>query len=131
MIRTYSDRTLGAFYYYSCASGKLTKLSDVSPWLKKEEMAAVKPITYTSRDGMTIHGYLTLPVGRKGEKLPVVVLPHGGPWARDYWRFFMYTLYYFNVCSHFCITYFVELATGFTFQAACFLTLEVSIGPVS
>jgi len=87
IIRTYSDRTLGAFYYYSCASGKLTKLSDVSPWLKKEEMAAVKPITYTSRDGMTIHGYLTLPVGRKAEKLPVVVLPHGGPWARDYWRF--------------------------------------------
>jgi len=47
----------------------------------------MKPISYTSRDGLTIHGYLTLPRGIKAEKLPVVVNPHGGPWARDYWGF--------------------------------------------
>jgi dipeptidyl aminopeptidase/acylaminoacyl peptidase len=50
-------------------------------------MAAMKPITYTSRDGFTIHGYLTLPKGIKAEKLPVVVNPHGGPWARDGWYY--------------------------------------------
>jgi dipeptidyl aminopeptidase/acylaminoacyl peptidase len=50
-------------------------------------MAYTKPISYTSRDGLTIHGYLTLPKGIKVEKLPVVVNPHGGPWARDGWYF--------------------------------------------
>ncbi len=87
VVRTYSDRTLGTFYYYSCSTGKLVRLSEVSPWLKKEMMATVKPIAYTSRDGLTIHGYLTLPVGSRGKNLPVVVMPHGGPWARDFWRF--------------------------------------------
>lgn len=87
VIRTFSDRTLGSFYYYSCSTEKLEKLADVSPWLKKEMMARVKPITYTSRDGLTIHGYLTLPLGAEPKNLPVVVLPHGGPWARDFWRF--------------------------------------------
>lgn len=87
VIRTFSDRTLGSFYYYSCSTGKLDKLSEVSPWLKKEMMAAVRPITYISRDGLTIHGYLTLPVGMDAKNLPVIVMPHGGPWARDFWRF--------------------------------------------
>ncbi len=47
----------------------------------------MKPITYTSRDGLTIHGYLTLPKGIEAKNLPVVVNPHGGPWARDGWGF--------------------------------------------
>jgi len=47
----------------------------------------MKPIQYISRDSITIHGYLTLPVGVKAKNLPVVFNPHGGPWARDYWGF--------------------------------------------
>ena len=47
----------------------------------------MKPIVYTSRDGLTIHGYLTLPKGIEAKKIPVVVNPHGGPWARDGWYF--------------------------------------------
>ena len=47
----------------------------------------MKPITYTARDGLTIHGYLTLPQGLKHKNLPVVVNPHGGPWYRDSWGF--------------------------------------------
>ncbi len=46
----------------------------------------MKPITYRSRDGLTIHGYLTLPRGG-GRNLPMVVNPHGGPWARDSWGY--------------------------------------------
>lgn len=49
------------------------------------KLAPTQPISYTSRDGLTIHGYLTLPVGMKHEKLPMVLLVHGGPWARDRW----------------------------------------------
>tara|TARA_B100000676_G_scaffold127101_1_gene126223 strand:+ start:1 stop:777 length:777 start_codon:yes stop_codon:yes gene_type:complete len=45
------------------------------------------PIKYTARDGLTIHGYLTLPKGKEHKNLPVIINPHGGPWARDYWGF--------------------------------------------
>lgn len=41
------------------------------------------PISYVSRDGLTIHGYLTLPKNKVAENLPLIVIPHGGPWARD------------------------------------------------
>jgi dipeptidyl aminopeptidase/acylaminoacyl peptidase len=50
-------------------------------------MADMKPIQYTSRDGLTIHGYLTLPRGFEAKNLPAVLLVHGGPWARDTWGF--------------------------------------------
>lgn len=87
MVRTYSDRSLGAYYYLNRDTNEFTKLADVSPWLNEEELAEMKPITYQSRDGLTIHGYLTLPVGLKAKNLPVIVNPHGGPWARDAWGF--------------------------------------------
>jgi len=47
----------------------------------------MKPVSYQSRDGLTIQGYLTLPRGMKAKNLPVVINPHGGPWARDSWGF--------------------------------------------
>ena len=50
-------------------------------------MCELKPITYKSRDGLSIHGYLTLPKGIESKNLPVVVHPHGGPWTRDNWGF--------------------------------------------
>lgn len=87
LVRTYSDRSLGAYYFYDLNTDELKKLTDVSPWINEEDMAPMKPITYTSRDGMTIHGYLTLPKGVEPKNLPVVVNPHGGPWARDGWGY--------------------------------------------
>jgi len=61
LIRTYSDRSLGAHYLYDKHTDKLEKIADVSPWLNENELSEMKPITYTSRDGLTISGYLTLP----------------------------------------------------------------------
>ena len=87
VLVAYSDKSRGTYYYYDLEKDNLVKLADLSPWLNKEDMASMVPITYKSRDGLTIHGYLTLPVGISGENLPVVVNPHGGPWARDYWGF--------------------------------------------
>ncbi len=87
LVRTYSDRSLGAYYYLDRETDEFMKLADVSPWLNEEELAEMKPIQYTSRDGLIIHGYLTLPKGLKPENLPIVVNPHGGPWARDVWGF--------------------------------------------
>jgi dipeptidyl aminopeptidase/acylaminoacyl peptidase len=87
MIRTYSDRTRGAYYFYDKETKDLTKLAELSPWLNEEHLCDMQSISYTSRDGLTIQGYLTLPLGYEPKELPVVVNPHGGPWARDYWGF--------------------------------------------
>jgi dipeptidyl aminopeptidase/acylaminoacyl peptidase len=87
LIRTFTDRSLGAYYIYDAAADKLDKLQEISPWIKETEMAEMKPVKYTSRDGLTINGYLTLPVGKPAKNLPVVINPHGGPWARDFWGF--------------------------------------------
>ncbi len=87
LIYTNSDRYFGGYYLYDVKAGSLSKLADFKPWLKETDMAEMKPVSYQSRDGLTIHGYLTLPRGIKAEKLPVVVNPHGGPWARDSWGF--------------------------------------------
>ncbi|NIM91816.1 MAG: prolyl oligopeptidase family serine peptidase [Candidatus Aminicenantes bacterium] len=87
LVRTYSDRSLGSYYYLDRTSDKFMKLADRSPWINEEEMAEMEPIMYTSRDGLTIHGYLTLPKGLKSKDLPVVVLPHGGPMSRNTWGY--------------------------------------------
>jgi dipeptidyl aminopeptidase/acylaminoacyl peptidase len=87
IIRTYSDRSLGAYYLYETSRDQLTKLCEVSPWLNKAALCPMRPISYKSRDGLTIHGYLTLPKGKPDKNLPVVINPHGGPWARNYWGF--------------------------------------------
>ncbi len=87
IVRTFSDRTLGKYYYYDRTTDALTELADISPWLHSEDMADMQPISYQSRDGLTIYGYLTLPPGRDPQQLPVVINPHGGPWARDSWGF--------------------------------------------
>jgi dipeptidyl aminopeptidase/acylaminoacyl peptidase len=87
IVRSRSDKTRGAFWLYDRKSDKLTKLADLSPWLDEQQMAEMKPITYKSRDGMTIHGYLTVPKGATAKGLPILVNPHGGPWARDEWGF--------------------------------------------
>ena len=87
VVRTFSDRSLGAFFLYDSQSGALTKLADRAPWLPEDQLAEMKPIEYQARDGLTIHGYLTLPAGREPKSLPVVINPHGGPWHRDSWTF--------------------------------------------
>jgi len=90
IVRTYSDRSLGAYYIYDLTTENLEKIVDVSPWIDENKMANVVPVEYESRDGLTIHGYLTLPKGETMEtakNLPTVINPHGGPWARDNWGF--------------------------------------------
>lgn len=87
IVRTRSDRSRGSYWLYDRTTDKLGKLADVAPWLDESLLAEMKPISYKSRDGMTINAYLTLPKGGAQKGLPVVVNPHGGPWARDAWGF--------------------------------------------
>lgn len=87
LVRTYSDRSLGAYYFYNVNTDELKKITDVSDWINEDDMSPMTPIEYTTRDGMTIHGYLTIPKNSDGKNLPVVVYPHGGPWYRDSWGY--------------------------------------------
>jgi dipeptidyl aminopeptidase/acylaminoacyl peptidase len=87
IVHSSSDRYFGGYYFYDVKADKFNKLADLKPWLKEDNMSYMKPITYISRDGLLINGYLTIPKGLAAKKLPVVINPHGGPWARDSWGF--------------------------------------------
>ncbi len=87
LVRTYSDKSCGAYYFYDVITNNFFKIAEVSPWLVENSLAEMKPIKYKSRDGLTIRGYLTLPNGVEKKNLPAVVRVHGGPWMRDSWGF--------------------------------------------
>jgi dipeptidyl aminopeptidase/acylaminoacyl peptidase len=87
IVRTFTDRTPGSVYLYFYETGKLKKLSDLNSAIDQEDMSPMEAISYTTRDNLIIHGYLTLPLKKKGEKLPVVVLPHDGPGSRNTWGY--------------------------------------------
>jgi len=90
ILRTYSDKSLGSYYIYNSDDDKMERIVEVSPWIDENEMSKQLPIDYQSRDGLKINGYLTLPKGynmENAKNLPVVINPHGGPWARDSWGF--------------------------------------------
>ena len=89
LIVLQSDKLYGTYYEYNTTTGKFKLLYDLMPQLKEADMAVMKPITFKSRDGLTIHGYITLPKeALAGKKGPMLVNPHGGPQGvRDSWGF--------------------------------------------
>ena len=87
MIAANSDREPGERYLFDRNTKKLTFQYRVFEKLPREALAPVKPISYTSTDGLTIPAYLTLPVGATPKNLPLVVYVHGGPWGRDAWGY--------------------------------------------
>jgi dipeptidyl aminopeptidase/acylaminoacyl peptidase len=87
LIWVSSDKLPAKFYTFDKKTGDTKYLSAARPWLKEEDLAAMKPVEYKSRDGLTIHGYLTLPKGVDAKNLPIIINPHGGPWARDIWGY--------------------------------------------
>ena len=86
VVFTYSDRNSGTYYLYDIRNKNLKKIADTCSWFEEEDLAEMEPINYLSRDGLNIHGYLTLPKGTK-KNLPLVVHPHGGPRTRDMWQY--------------------------------------------
>lgn len=89
LILVTSDKIQGKYYQYDVAEDKIKFLFDLVPQLKEEDMASMQPITFKSRDGLTIHGYITLPKEvSSGKKVPLIVVPHGGPQGvRDSWNY--------------------------------------------
>jgi len=87
VVKTVSDLSRGSYYVFDRKERKVVDLGNVTPWIQTELMSEMKTVSYKTRDGLTIEGYLTVPRGREAKNLPVVINPHGGPWARDEWGF--------------------------------------------
>ena len=75
-----------SYYAYDRCTRDGTHLFDDRPNLNRYTLSSMRPISFTSRDGLEIHGYLTLPP-EESESLPMVLNVHGGPWARDAWGY--------------------------------------------
>lgn len=88
LIYVTSDKLYGRYYSYDVKKDEIKLLFDLMPQLKEEDMADMIPISFKSRDGLDIHGYITLPQEADNGPVPVVVNPHGGPQGiRDSWGF--------------------------------------------
>ncbi|ABV89151.1 alpha/beta hydrolase family protein [Shewanella pealeana] len=88
IIKAFNDRNPGDYYLFYTKAKKLEYLVSKKKWIDANKMAEIKPIHFTSRDGVEIHGYITLPSGVEAKNLPLVVNPHGGPHGpRDWWGF--------------------------------------------
>ena len=81
------DRDPEVTYFYDHSTGQGRLLFRPYPHLDPEALAPMTPVTITARDGLALPSYLTLPVGIEASGLPMVLLVHGGPWARNSWRF--------------------------------------------
>ena len=93
-VFSYSDKSPGDYWLYDADSKKLKFIASTRPWIKESDMAEMRPMSYKSRDGLNINGYLTLPKGSAGKNLQLLVIPHGGPWARDHWGYQYYNQFF-------------------------------------
>jgi dienelactone hydrolase len=88
LVSTYSDRQPTIFNWVNIAKKKIGAFKSSKPWIDAKRMQPVQVFKFKTRDGYILDAYLTLPVGAsKAHPAPLVVLPHGGPWARDNWGF--------------------------------------------
>jgi dipeptidyl aminopeptidase/acylaminoacyl peptidase len=87
-MRVYSDTAPPEAFLFDREIGKAKFLAASMEWIKADEMSPMKPISVKTRDGLVIHGYLTLPKDSDGKNLPLIINPHGGPHGpRDEWGF--------------------------------------------
>lgn len=87
LVHSNTDLRPPAYYLYDRASQSLDFLFSIKPALEEYQLAEMRPVRITARDGLTLHCYLSLPPGVEPKNLPMVLNVHGGPWARDAWGF--------------------------------------------
>jgi dipeptidyl aminopeptidase/acylaminoacyl peptidase len=94
LILASSDVEPGSYYVFDRPAKKLAKVLLSHPKLEGLRLAEQKPVQYRAADGTMIPAYLTLPLNSAGKNLPTIVMPHGGPSARDEWGFDWWVQYY-------------------------------------
>jgi dipeptidyl aminopeptidase/acylaminoacyl peptidase len=73
----------GTYFFVTALGGKLQRLAHVNPRIGTGKLHPVRTLRYKARDGLEIPAVLTVPAGMEAKNLPVIVMPHGGPFARD------------------------------------------------
>ncbi|MDD4672971.1 MAG: S9 family peptidase [Bacteroidales bacterium] len=96
LVSVSSDINPGEIYIYDVETKELTFQTRFWENLDRNHLSQVKSISYKSSDGLEIQAYLTIPKGTNGKNLPLVVNPHGGPWARDHWGYNPYAQFLAN-----------------------------------
>lgn len=88
LVHTWSDRNPGDFYLFDNDAKRAALLLSSREWFDPREMGERRPFSLQARDGLALHGFLTLPNGAEAANLPMVVMPHGGPFGiQDTWAF--------------------------------------------
>jgi dipeptidyl aminopeptidase/acylaminoacyl peptidase len=87
LIYVSSDKNPGEYYLFNKTGEEMQKIASENPELAIEDLADLKPVEYTTRDGIAIHGYIMAPKNQPLKNLPTVVFAHGGPWTRDEWAY--------------------------------------------
>lgn len=96
LVSSTSDTEPGETYLFDRKTKELKLQYRIRERIPREHLAEMKPISYKSSDGLEIPAYLTLPKGAEAKNLPLIVFPHGGPWARDYWGYHPYAQFLSN-----------------------------------
>ncbi len=96
LLAAYSDTEPGERYLFDRQTKNLTLQYRVREKLNRDYLAPMKAVHYKSSDGLEIPAYLTLPKGAASKNLPVVIFPHGGPWARDGWGYNPFAQFWAN-----------------------------------
>jgi dipeptidyl aminopeptidase/acylaminoacyl peptidase len=86
----------GRYFLLDRATSQMHAVVEPYPDINPDLLAPVKPVRYQARDGLTLRGYLTLPRGREAKSLPLIMLPHGGPFARDDWEYDLFVQFLAN-----------------------------------
>jgi dipeptidyl aminopeptidase/acylaminoacyl peptidase len=87
VIAAWNSRHAASYYLYDAATNSMEELGMAYDWLDENDLGEMTPVTIEARDGLKLPAYLTLPPDSDGQNLPLVINPHGGPWARDTWGF--------------------------------------------
>jgi dipeptidyl aminopeptidase/acylaminoacyl peptidase len=96
VVGTFSDTNPGQYYLFDKSAGSISPLFAARPELESFKLAPVKAVTVKAADGTEVPAYLTLPAGSSGKGLPAIVMPHGGPSARDEWGFDWWAQFFAN-----------------------------------
>lgn len=86
ILHVSGDTNPGSFYFFDTEKMQTKPLFNAISWLDSKQLSAMEPFRIKSKDGLELNGYLTVPKGKK-KNLPLIVMPHGGPHARDYWGY--------------------------------------------
>ena len=87
LVWSYSGSDPGRYFLLDRATNRMSPVMDPYPRIDPAALAEMKPVSYVARDGLKLYAYLTLPRGREAKGLPLILLPHGGPFERDHWGY--------------------------------------------